>query len=414
MTDREHVIVAGAGPVGAVAALAAAQRGFRVTIIERNADIETDSAPRAATFHPSTLELIDEIGVIDEFLSVGLVSRYFDFWDKTAGTLVARMDHDVLRDDTKFPYVVQTEQHKLVRIVLDRLRRMPGVDIRLGWTIDAIDQDADRVTVHVRRTAAEGDAEDGADEVLTGDWLFGCDGGRSTVRKALGIEFEGYTWPERFAVLTTSHDFGAEMGCSTRSYFADPDQWVNLFKVAGDDMRGRWRVVFAAPAGQTDEQALSDESAERVMAGIHPATGPRPLVHRNIYNVHQRVAAAFRAGRVFLAGDAAHVNNPIGGLGLNCGVHDALELVRTVDLVTSGRADSARLDRYERRRRTVNIEFVQQQTVDNKQRLEEKDPAVRRERLARLTEMGNDKQAQRRFLRRTSLLDAVVRAGAID
>ncbi|MCR6487901.1 FAD-dependent monooxygenase [Amycolatopsis sp. OK19-0408] len=398
MTDRGHIIVAGAGPVGAVAALAAAQRGFRVTLVERNAEI--DHAPRAATFHPSTLELIDEVGVIDEFISVGLVCRYFDFWDKTTETLVARMDHDNLRDDTPFPYVVQTEQHKLVRIVLDRLEKMSDVDVRLGWSIDTITQDADTVTVSV----SSGDETD----VLTGDWLFGCDGGRSTVRKALGIEFDGYTWPERFAVLTTSYDFGTEMGCATRSYFADPNQWVNLFKVAGDDLRGRWRVVFAARPDQTDEEALGDEHASRVMTAIHPDERPRELLHRNIYNVHQRVAASFRSGRTFLAGDAAHVNNPIGGLGLNCGVHDALELVRTLDTSPS------LVDRYERRRRTINIEFVQQQTVDNKKRLEEKDPAVRKERLDRLTEISADKQLQRAFLRRTSLLDSVVRSAEID
>jgi 2-polyprenyl-6-methoxyphenol hydroxylase-like FAD-dependent oxidoreductase len=393
MTDRGHIIVAGAGPVCAVAALAAAQRGFRVTLVERNAEI--DHAPRAATFHPSTLELIDEIGVIDEFVSVGLVCRYFDFWDKTTETLVARMDHDNLRDDTPFPYVVQTEQHKLVRIVLDRLEKLSDVDVRLGWSINSIAQDADTVSI------SSGDET----EVFTGDWLFGCDGGRSTVRKSLGIEFDGYTWPERFAVLTTSYGFGAEMGCATRSYFADPDQWVNLFKVAGDDLRGRWRVVFAARPDQTDEEALGDEHAARVMTAIHPSREPRELLHRNIYIVHQRVAASFRSGRVFLAGDAAHVNNPIGGLGLNCGVHDALELVRTLD------TDS--LDRYERRRRTINIEFVQQQTVDNKKRLEENDPLVRKQRLDRLTEISADPRLQREFLRRTSLLDSVVRSSEI-
>lgn len=246
----------------------ARRRAARVPRDRRRAErrIETDDAPRAATFHPSTLELIDEVGVIDEFIAAGLVCRYFDFWDKTTGTLVARMDHDTLHDDTPFPYVVQTEQHKLVRIVLERLRRMPDVDVRLGWAVDAVAQDADRVTVHARY---------GSDtEVLTGDWLFGCDGGRSTVRKAIGTEFEGYTWPERFAVLTTLYDFAAAMGCSTRSYFADPDQWVNLFKVAGEDMRGRWRVVFAVPPDQTDDDALGDRYAEKVMSGLHPAADP--------------------------------------------------------------------------------------------------------------------------------------------
>ncbi|MGW5383626.1 FAD-dependent oxidoreductase [Nocardia sp. NPDC003963] len=406
MAEQQHIIVAGAGPVGVVAALAAAQRGFRVTIVERNPGIETDTAPRAATFHPSTLEILDGIGIIDDFVAVGLVCRYFDFWDKSTETLVARMDHDTLRDDTPFPYAVQTEQHKLVRIALDRLRSMPDVSIRLGWSVEAIDQDGDHVAVTV--------GHEGGTEVLSGDWLFGCDGGRSTVRKALDIEFEGYTWPERFAVLTTDYDFGAAMDCSMRSYFADPGQWVNLFKVAGDDLRGRWRVVFAARADQSDAEVLGDEYATQVMDAIHLSAEPRQLLHRGIYNVHQRVAASFRAGRVLLAGDSAHVNNPIGGLGLNCGVHDALELVTTVDAVVNHRAGFALLDRYERRRRTVNIESVQQQTVDNKKRLEEKDPAVRRTRLDQLTEVSNDKQRQREFLRRTSLLDAVVRAREID
>ncbi|WP_411353380.1 NAD(P)/FAD-dependent oxidoreductase [Amycolatopsis bartoniae] len=397
--------MAGAGPVGAVAALAAAQRGFEVTVIERNAEVEFDSAPRAATFHPSTLEMLDSLSIMPDFLAVGLVSRFFDYWDRPNRALVARMDHEVLRDDTSFPYVVQTEQHKLVRIVLERLRKLPNVEILLGWQLGSVTQDEHGVTVQ---------AGNGTEErQLPGAWLIGCDGGRSTVRKQLGIEFEGYTWPERFAVFTTRYDFAAAMGCSERSYFADPGQWVNLFKVAGDDLRGRWRVVFAAPADRSDEEVLSDLSAQECLSGLHPGAGLGDLVHRNIYNVHQRVAARFRAGRVFLAGDAAHVNNPIGGLGLNCGIHDAMELVDTLEQVEAG-AGAALLDRYERRRRTVNIEFVQQQTVDNKRRLEEKDPAQRRARLDELRAIAGDETRQRAFLRRTSLLDGVARAKAID
>ncbi|KAA9162665.1 FAD-dependent monooxygenase [Amycolatopsis acidicola] len=405
MHNRGRVIVVGAGPVGAVAALAAARRGFAVTLVERNAEVEFDAAPRAATFHPSTLEILDGLAIMPDFLSVGLVCRYFDFWDRPGHALVARMDHDVLRDVTQFPYVVQTEQHKLVRIALERLRKLPDVEILLGWQVDSISQDETGVTVR----AANGTAE----RHITGSWLLGCDGGRSTVRKQLDIEFEGYTWPERFAVLTTRFDFAAAMGCSERSYFADPDQWVNLFKVAGDDLRGRWRVVFAAPADSSDEEVLSDASAKECLAGLHPDAGLGDLVHRNLYNVHQRVAKRFRAGRVFLAGDAAHVNNPIGGLGLNCGIHDAMELVGTLEQAGDD-AGAPLLDRYERRRRTVNIEFVQQQTVDNKQRLEEKDPAKRRERLDALRAIADDETRQLAFLRRTSLLDGVQRAQAID
>ena len=403
MAENGRIIIVGAGPVGVVTALAAARLGFLVTLLESS--LTADDNPRAATFHPSTLEMIAGLGIMDEFMRVGLAARYIDFWDKPTGTMVARMDHEVLADDTPFPFVVQTEQHKLVRIGLERLQSMPNVDIRLGWAVERVQQDADSVTV-----TAVSDVET---EQITGAWLVASDGGRSTVRKLLGIDFEGYTWPERFVVLTTSFDFAAALKCSPRSYFSDPAEWANLFKVAGDDMQGRWRVVFPAGVDESDEDAVSDEASAARLARIWPTDTPRELLHRQIYNVHQRVAAKFRHGRIFLAGDAAHVNNPIGGLGLNCGIHDAMELVTTLDLVRSGKSDESLLDRYERRRRKLNIEFVQEQTVANKKRLEEKDPVLRRERLDELAAISASPQRQRTFLRRTSLLDSVRQSATI-
>lgn len=396
------VVVAGAGPVGVVTALAAAGRGFEVTLVEASESVE--DAPRAATFHPSTLEMLAGLGIMDDFLAVGLVARHFEFWDKPSRTRVARMDHDLLRDETPFPFVVQTEQHKLVRLGLERLAQHPDVTLRLGWAVTGVAQDSGGVSVTV--------CGDGAEETIRADWLVGSDGGRSAVRKALGVDFEGYTWPERFVVLTTPRDAQLDLGCCLRNYFADPDEWANLFKVAGDDLTGRWRVVFPTSPDEPDDEAVSDASAQARLRRVLPVDDPIPVTHRNIYRVHQRVAARFRVGRVFLAGDAAHVNNPIGGLGLNCGVHDAIELVDTVALAGS-RVDDELLDRYERRRRALNIEFVQQQTVDNKRRLEERDPGARRARLDELAAIAEDHRRQRAFLRRTSLLDSVRRSRAI-
>jgi 3-(3-hydroxy-phenyl)propionate hydroxylase len=403
MTEQGRIVIAGAGPVGAVTALAAARRGYAVTLLEAAAEIDT--SPRAATFHPSTIEMLASLGIVKPFIAAGLTARYFDFWDKPALSLTARMDHENLRDDTDYPFVVQTEQHKLVRIILDELARYPDVDIRMGWQVDGVEQDDSSVTVSCV-------GPDSTDKVH-GRWLVGADGGRSFVRKSQGIEFEGFTWAERFLVLTSLHDFDASLGCSYRSYFADPGGWANLFKVAGDDFQGRWRAVFAAEAGESDEEALGDASAER---RLKPLTDGAPLqiVHRNLYKVHQRVAKSFRYGRIFLAGDAAHVNNPIGGLGLNCGIHDATELINTLHGVDTGAAPPERLDRYERRRRTLNIEFVQQQTVDNKKRLEEKDPALRRKRLQELEQIAEDPRTQREFLLRTSLLASVARSQSIQ
>src|SRR5262249_44182473 len=151
----------------------------------------------------------------------------------------------------------------------------------------------------------------------------------------------GYTWPERFIVLTTSNDFQKMLDCCYRNYFADPDEWMNLFKVAGDDGKGRWRAVFPSHPEETDEEILTDEAVHRRLQGVCPTTTAYDVVHRNLYKVHQRVAKTFRAGRVFLAGDAAHVNNPIGGLGLNCGIHDAMELIDTIHSVEFGNADES-------------------------------------------------------------------------
>ncbi|MEV0072569.1 FAD-dependent oxidoreductase [Amycolatopsis sp. NPDC050768] len=392
----QRVVVVGAGPVGAVFALAAARRGFDVTLLEAEQGVE--DAPRAATVHPSTLAMLGELGLMDDVVERGLVARYFDFWDRPERSMITRLDHDVLRDATPYPFVVQIEQHKIVNMVLERLS---GVDVRFGQPVTGVTQTADSATVHT------------ADGPIEADFVLGSDGGRSTVRKALGIEFEGYTWPERFLVLTTLFDFQSELDCSYRNYWADPREWVNLFKVAGDDGKGRWRAVFPTTVGESDEEAVGDEGARARLAGLALSGNPADeLVHRKLYNVHQRVAKDFRAGRVFLAGDAAHVNNPIGGLGLNCGIHDAVELASSLHEFADSRDESV-LDRYTVRRRTVNIEFVQQQTVTNKRRLEEKDPVRRKERLSELAALGDDPELELKFLMNSSLLNSVARAASL-
>jgi 3-(3-hydroxy-phenyl)propionate hydroxylase len=393
-----RVGIVGAGPVGVVAALACAQRGMRVTLFE--AEREIDHGPRAATTHPSTLEMLAGLGLLEEFQSVGLIARYFQFWDGATRTLVAEFDHEILRDETPFPYVVQTEQHKLCEIGLKRLGALSNVEVRLGTPVTALTQDAKGV----RLTASEEHAF---------DYVIACDGGRSTARKCLDVEFEGYTWPERFLVLTSLFEFDKALACCPRSYVSDPEEWTNLFKVMGDDLKGRWRAVFPAKENETDEEAFSETSVHRRMRKLSPDHPMDLLVHRNIYRVHQRVAKSFRAGRVFLAGDAAHVNNPVGGLGLNCGIHDAIELAETLRLVASGEGGEELLDRYERRRRPLNIEYVQQQTVANKKRLEERDPRVRQANFDELRRTAADPRLHKQFLMRTSLIESVRKSSGI-
>ena len=377
-----NIVVVGAGPVGTVAALACARLGHRVTLLE--AEQRVNDAPRASTTQPPTLEIIEELGLIDEYIARGLVSPTFQFWDRPSMRLIAEFDFGRLKDETRYPYVVQTEQHKLALMGIERLRAM-GATVRMGVKVTGLSQDADRVTV---------ETEQGP---LRADYVIGCDGGRSTVRKSLGIEFEGFTWPERFLVITTRFDFAAALGCCFRDYMADPTEWTNLFKVSGDDLKGRWRAVYNTREEETDEEALSDASVRARLGRIHVPEAKRDYLHLNLYKVHQRVAKEFRKGRVFLCGDAAHVNNPIGGLGLNSGIHEAWHLSKLID--------GGDLDEYERVRRPLNIEYVQEQTIANKKRLEEREPAGREKRFDELRAMADDPVRHKKFLMRASLLE---------
>ena len=397
--DSRPILIAGGGPVGIVTALALAQRGIPVRLFE--AAEAVNEAPRASTLHPATLEMLSAVGLLDDAVAQGLVARTFQFWDRPTRRVVAEFDHAILKVDTPYPFVVQCEQHKIAKMGLERLKAFPHVEVTFNASVNAIAPHDDRVNITVETASGS--------KTVSGSYLVGADGGRSTVRKALGIDFEGYTFPERFLVLTTPFDFAGEHGVAYRAYFSDPDEWANLFKVAGDDHKGRWRAVFPALPGQTDDEVLNPAATEARLQKFFPKSGTYDIFHRNIYNVHQRVAASFRKGRVFLAGDSAHVNNPIGGLGLNCGVHDATQLASLLSAVTLGERPEADLAQYDAVRRPMNIEYVQQQTIANKKRLEEKDPAKREANFEQLRRNAADPVAHRACLMRTSLLESVRR-----
>jgi len=395
-------LVAGGGPVGCIAALALARQGIPVHVFE--AQPRVDDSPRAATTHAATLEMLAELGLGEEVIGRGLIEPKFRIWDRASREIIAEFDFAVLKDDTRFPYVVQCEQHKLANMAIERLRRLAHARVDFSARVMSVRQFDDRVEALVED--ARGSRK------IAGSYLIGADGGRSTVRKALGIAFEGYTHPERFLVLTTSFSFDAEHAQCSRNYFSDPDEWCALFKVTGDDGSGLWRVLFPTRVEETDEQALDTDAVEGRLQKFFPKLGRYPVVHRNLYNVHQRVAASFGKGRVFLAGDCAHVNNPLGGLGLNFGIHDAMELSALLARVLRGEAPAHILDQYDRFRRPLNVEYVQQQTIANKKRLEEKNLGVRAKNNEALRRTAADPVAHRAYLLRASLIESVRKRAA--
>jgi 3-(3-hydroxy-phenyl)propionate hydroxylase len=396
MASQRPILIAGAGPVGVITALALTRQGFDVEVFE--AEQRVNDNPRAATTHAATLEILEDLGLVDEVIQRGLIEPKFRIWDRASRELIVEFDFGVLKSDTRYPFVVQCEQHKLANMTIERLAQSGRASVHFSSRLASFEQFDDRVEAEIETTAGT--------RRVAGSYLIGCDGGRSTVRKTLGIEFEGYTHPERFLVLTTPFSFDTIYAQCSRNYFSDADEWCALFKVSGDDGKGLWRVLFPTRSGETDTLALDEGAVQRRLQNFFPKAGNYPVAHRNIYNVHQRVAAAFRKGRVFLAGDSAHVNNPLGGLGLNFGIHDAVELAGLLGEVMRGTAPADILDGYDQRRRPLNIEYVQQQTIANKKRLEEKDPAVRARNNAALRATAADPAAHRAYLLRASLIES--------
>jgi 3-(3-hydroxy-phenyl)propionate hydroxylase len=408
-TDK-RVIVAGAGPVGAVMTLALIRKGIPVTLIEQLPDAAEDQ--RAATIHTPTVEMLAELGLEKEMFaedaSGGMQAPLFHFRDRATGELIAVFDISMLEGEVPYPYVVQWEQYKLVHAALPHIKRSGIGEVRFSTKLTGLEQTADFVEATVTNQSGE-------TEKLRGAYLIGTDGGSSTVRRAAGIKFEGFTWPERFIKIGTSFDFGTTgKGFCTRNYFFDPEEWLNLFKVKGYGPPGIWRGVLPIPEHETDEEALSMEAIQRRLQRIHQKSGDYEIPYYALYAVHQCVAETFNKGRVLLAGDCAHVNNPIGGMGMNGGIHDAINLADKLADVWFGRAEADLLDRYTRQRRKAQVDYVQAQTIENKKKLEEKDPAVRRKHLDDLRRTSEDIALHKKFLYRSSLIDSLASANAVE
>ncbi|WP_256379015.1 NAD(P)/FAD-dependent oxidoreductase [Beijerinckia sp. L45] len=398
------VIVVGAGPVGLCLALALSQAGLPVVLIESATDAGfLDQVPRAGTNHPPTLEMFDRIGLYEKIEPRGLVAPVFHYWDRADQQLVAAFDHISLKDDTKFPYVLQCERIKIVEEAMKMAKVDPLIDVMLGTTFLSFEQTADGVDAKIA-------AEDGTHRVIDGSYIVSAEGARSAVRRQLGIEFEGFTYPDRTLNIEVAYDF-KKHGYADRNYISDPGEWSNLFHWVGPP--DIWRVHFPTKPDEDPEKLTSPAELQGRLRRFLDMGSDFEVRGSNLYTVHQRVAAKFRAGRALLVGDAAHVNSPIGGMGMNSGIHDAFNLADKLIAIARGEADESVLDRYERQRRQIAIEHTQAQTMRNKRILNETDPVIRRKNHDELKKSAEDPVLARQFMLRASLINSIREAEAI-
>jgi 3-(3-hydroxy-phenyl)propionate hydroxylase len=398
-----RVVIVGAGPVGMVCALALNRSGISVTVFEQ--EPEPPIEQRAATIHPSTLEMLDELGVTKKVIPLGLISSAYRFHDRVTNDVVAEFNLDLMRDEFRFPFALQYEQYKMTASIATEYAN-GDFDVRFSHSVTGLMQGADDVEIDI-------DTPDGPARMCA-DYVIGCDGGRSSVRKGADIGFEGFTYPERFIKIATPFDVATlNRNLVLRNYFSDPFEWCNLFKVRGEEPGGLWRAIFPLQEGEDEETALLPEQVEARLQKFFPKRGEYETRYVNVYGVHQRVASTFRLGRVLLAGDSAHLNNPIGGMGMNGGIHDGLNLAAKLARVIHGEAGDELLDLYSRQRRHAAVKYVQAQTIANKRLMEERDPAVRKTNFDELRRTAENPETAKAYMRRAALFDSLRDAAAV-
>jgi 2-polyprenyl-6-methoxyphenol hydroxylase-like FAD-dependent oxidoreductase len=393
---QPHIIIVGAGPVGLTLAYGLARNGIAVTVIET--ELSVSRQLRASTFHPPTLDMLEPWGITQELIAHGRITPTWQIRLHETGEHVT-FDLSVLKDDTAHPYRLQCEQAVLSDALQARLQREASVRLWRGASVVDVGQHADGAWVEVRP------ADGGPIERIEAAYVVGCDGAHSLVRKAIGSDFEGSTYPDTTLLVTTQFDFDALWpDLAGVNYIWQDDGTYSLLHLPKV-----WRVSLHPLADRPLEEEAQPERIVRRLNGLFGDEHRFELREIRPYRVHKRLASRWRLGRLFIAGDAAHLNNPKGGMGMNGGIHDAMCLCETLSAAIDGAPDAA-LQAYERQRLPVVRDDIIGQADRNHARMQLRSLDERRASLAQLQALIDDRDRLRKHLRQTSMLDGLDRA----
>jgi 2-polyprenyl-6-methoxyphenol hydroxylase-like FAD-dependent oxidoreductase len=393
---EEGVIVVGAGPVGLTCAALLSKARIPVVVLEAAETRGRDL--RASTWHPPTLDLLESLDLAAPLIARGLISPTWQVRMHPSGDR-AVFDLGILAGDTRHPYRLQCEQQHYCELLEARLAAA-GCAIRRGAELVRLEQESGRVAVTVSGR--------GGEATLRAKWLIGADGAKSAVRSAVGLELAGSTSPETTILATVKFPFEDHLdGLSNVNYCWAPEGTFSLLRLPS-----LWRVSLYADDGESIEDALRPAAIEAKLQRIVPRAEPYAVMEVRPYRIHQRIVPTYRAGRVLLAGDAAHLNSPSGGMGMNGGIHDAFNLCDKLARVYAGASDDL-LDLYTRQRRPVAEEQILGQAHRNRTRMQEREPARRREALADLKAIAATPERAHAYLLQSSMITGLRQAAAI-
>ena len=392
----EDVIIIGGGPVGFISALGLARAGVRVSVIE--AEPEIIKSPRAAVYFWSVLEGLGRLGILNESEAAGVRKQDYTYLVRSTGERI-EYSMEVLGGHTPHPYNLHLSQDRLAGIAMRKLQQLSNATVRFGTRLEKLQQDADGVTLSV---VTERETEE-----LRTRWVIGADGAGSTVRRQLGLSFDGITWPERFVATNVHCDF--ERHGYARATFVIDGRFGAVIVILSNE--GLWRCTYMEDATLPEETFL--ERLPHVYQTILPDHGSYRLERASPYRMHQRSAERYRVGRVILAGDAAHITNPTGGLGLTSGLLDGYALYPALAAIVLEGADDEVLDRYAAARREVFVNRVSPQASANKRLVFHANGGGREleEALTVLRRLTTDAEFRRRRLMFTRSLETPLLVG---
>ena len=392
------VIIIGAGPVGTFAAYCLAEYGIETLVLESESTCETDM--RASTFHPSTLKYLDNLNLADELIEKGLKAPIFQYRIRSTDE-VLEFNLQELDDVLDFPFRLQCEQYKFARMLTGKLNNHRHSSVLFNRKLINFSEGDNKVTLDVDHY--------GTNEQYQCDYLIGADGANSIVRRNLGIEFSGFTYEEKFFTLSTEkplQDYFSNL--SYVNYVSDPEEWFVLLKAPS-----AWRILVPVPQTLDDKAIKSDDYVSDIFTRVLNASDPIETIHRTIYRVHQRVVNKMSYGRIILAGDSAHLNNPLGGFGMNGGLHDAWNLAEKLDGIINHNKDKDLLDLYDRQRRTVMNDFIQKQSITNKKMIEETGDTKYSSEWMRMRNLHENENQRREYMLRQSMTQSLINEAAI-
>ena len=392
------VTIVGAGPSGLTLAWWLIQHGHTVTVLERESTVPKDM--RASTFHPATLDLLADSGLADELVARGTVVPEWQYLIHESGER-AIFDMACLSDVTAYPFRLQCEQFQLTELLAARLAEHPSCSLHFGAEVKAVTPSTDGVQIQFQHHTEIVDAEC--------DWVVAADGASSQVRKSLGLTFDGQVFPKTSITLVLDYPFEDDIANLLGvNYVWLPDRHYSLMR-----LRDTWRFTFSPASDQDKETALSDKVAREHIARVSPRAAQSEIRSRNYYTLHQRCLDSFCHGRVLFVGDAAHLNSPAGGMGMNSGIHDARSLADHLMPILQG-CDPSLLARYDRRRRTIAREEVQRLSAKNYARHRETEASKRRLIWQELQDTINDPVKHREYLLDAAMIRSRERELTID